>query len=405
MPLYSHSRLGTYENCPFQYKLRYVDRLKPILGNSIESFMGSMVHDSLEWLYKLAQDSNIVSKESLVNKYDELWSENWKDDIRVVKKDLTADNFKETGKTCLVMYYDRYHPFDQAITIGLEERMMIQLPEDKKMQGYIDRLDKIADGHLSVHDYKTSNRVPPQAKADQDRQLGLYALAVHQKYPEIKKIDLVWHYVRFDEEVRSSRTEQQLDIMVENTVNLIKDVETATELKNFPTKTSILCNWCEFKAQCPEYSHQYASQNDIPILDTTTMTAAQAAETVDKLVELKEKKKTLSADMDAMIETLESKLITYSKESGHSSVFGRDYKASFKESEAFKAPGQKDLRRYALESTLEEMGLIESFQQKSISWSLLKSKLKSDDLTSEQKEKILENMDVDKVTRFTLKKL
>ena len=405
MPLYSHSRLGTYENCPFQYKLRYVDRLKPILGNSIESFMGSMVHDSLEWLYKLAQDSNIVSKEALINKYDELWSENWKDDIRVVKKELTADNFKETGKTCLEMYYDRYHPFDQAITIGLEERMMIQLPEDKKMQGYIDRLDKIADGHLSVHDYKTSNRVPPQAKADQDRQLGLYALAVHQKYPEIKKIDLVWHYVRFDEEVRSSRTEQQLDIMVENTVNLIKDVETATELKNFPTKTSILCNWCEFKAQCPEYSHQYASQNDIPILDTTTMTAAQAAETVDKLVELKEKKKTLSADMDAMIETLESKLITYSKESGHRSVFGRDYKASFKESEAFKAPGQKDLRRYALESTLEEMGLMESFQQKSISWSLLKSKLKSDDLTSEQKEKILENMDVDKVTRFTLKKL
>ena len=176
----------------------------------------------------------------------------------LTKKELTADNFKETGKTCLEMYYDRYHPFDQAITIGLEERMMIQLPEDKKMQGYIDRLDKIADGHFSVHDYKTSNRVPPQAKADQDRQLGLYASAVHQKYPEIKKIDLVWHYVRFDEEVRSSRTEQQLDIMVENTVNLIKDVETATELKNFPTKTSILCNWCEFKAQCPEYSHQYA---------------------------------------------------------------------------------------------------------------------------------------------------
>ena len=60
MPLYSHSRLGTYENCPFQYKLRYVDRVKPILGNTIESFMGSMVHDALEWLYKLAQDSNIL---------------------------------------------------------------------------------------------------------------------------------------------------------------------------------------------------------------------------------------------------------------------------------------------------------------------------------------------------------
>ena len=137
MPLYSHSRLGTYENCPFQYKLRYVDKVKPILGNTIESFMGRMVHDALEWLYKLARDSNIVSKKALVNKYDELWIEKWKDDIRVVKKELTADNFKETGKNCLEMYYERYHPFDQAITIGLEERMIIELPEDKKMQGYI----------------------------------------------------------------------------------------------------------------------------------------------------------------------------------------------------------------------------------------------------------------------------
>ena len=403
MPLYSHSRLGTYENCPFQYKLRYVDKVKPILGNTIESFMGSMVHDALEWLYKLARDSNIVSKEALINKYDELWIEKWKDDIRIVKKELTADNFKETGKNCLEMYYDRYHPFDQAITIGLEERMIIKLPEDKKMQGYIDRLDKIADGHFSVHDYKTSSRVPPQAKADQDRQLGLYALAVHQKYPDIKKIDLVWHYVRFDEEVRSSRTEQQLDIMVENTVNLIKDVETATDLKNFPTKTSILCNWCEFKAQCPEYSHQYASQTEVPKLDTTTMTAAQAAETVDKLVELREKKKILSEDMDAMVATLESKLMTYSKESGHNSVFGKDYKASFNSYESFRMPGKKDLRRYELESKLKDMDLWSNLQE--MSPYKLKSMLKSDEITPEQKKQLSECMDNDNNTRLSLKKL
>ena len=403
MPLYSHSRLGTYENCPFQYKLRYVDKVKPILGNTIESFMGSMVHDALEWLYKLARDSNIVSKEALINKYDELWIEKWKDDIRIVKKELTADNFKETGKNCLEMYYDRYHPFDQAITIGLEERMIIKLPEDKKMQGYLDRLDKIADGHFSVHDYKTSSRVPPQAKADQDRQLGLYALAVHQKYPDIKKIDLVWHYVRFDEEVRSSRTEQQLDIMVENTVNLIKDVETATDLKNFPTKTSILCNWCEFKAQCPEYSHQYASQTEVPKLDTTTMTAAQAAETVDKLVELREKKKILSEDMDAMVATLESKLMTYSKESGHNSVFGKDYKASFNSYESFRMPGKKDLRRYELESKLKDMDLWSNLQE--MSPYKLKSMLKSDEITPEQKKQLSEYMDNDNNTRLSLKKL
>ena len=66
---------------------------------------------------------------------------------------------------------------------------------------------------------------------------------------------------------------------------------------------------------------------------------------------------------------------------------------------------QKDLRRYNLESVLEEMDLLDSFQQTSLSWSRLKSKLKSNDLTPEQKAKILENMDVEKATTFTLKKL
>ncbi|MEC8874987.1 MAG: PD-(D/E)XK nuclease family protein [Candidatus Thermoplasmatota archaeon] len=403
MPLYSHSRLGTYENCPFQYKLRYVDRVKPALGNSIESFMGRMVHDALEWLYKLARDSNVVSKESLLNKYDQLWIDNWQDDIRVIKKDLTAENFKQTGGNCLEMYYDRYHPFDQAITIGLEERMMIDLPDDKKMQGYIDRLDKLGDGHLAVHDYKTSNRVPPQATADQDRQLGLYALAVQQRYPEVEKIDLVWHYVRFDEEVRSTRTQAQLDKMIDSTVSLIKDVEVATDRKDFPTKTSMLCNWCEFKSQCPEFSHQFASKKAVPTLDTTDMSATQAAETVDKLVELKAKKKDMEADMEAMVATLEAKLLAYSKESGHKTVFGKDYKASFRESEGMKIPDKKDLRRYELESSLKEMGLWDDLQEMSVY--RLKTKLKSGDWTSEQRATIRKYMDTDSTMNISLKKL
>ena len=403
MPLYSHSRLGTYENCPFQYKLRYVNKIKPILGNSIESFMVSMVHDSLEWLYKLAQDSNIITKATLLEKYEKLWNENWDETIRVIKKDLTADNFKETGQTCLEMYYDRYHPFDQAITIGLEERMMIELPENKKMQGYIDRLDKIGDGHFAVHDYKTSNRVPPQNKADIDRQLGLYALAVHQRYPEVKKIDLIWHYVRFDEEVRSTRDEKQLDSMISSTVSLINVIEAATERKEFPTKTSILCNWCEYKAQCPEYSHQYASQKEMPTLSTTTISAVQAAETVDKLIELKEKKKNLSLDMDAMVETLESKLLNYSKESGHTTVFGKDYKASFSTTESVKIPGKKDLKRYELESSLKELELWDDLQE--MSPYKLKSMLKSERWSEEQKKTISSYLDKTENPRISLKKL
>ena len=203
--------------------------------------------------------------------------------------------------------------------------------------------------------------------------------------------------------VRSSRTQAQLDKMVASTVSLINNVEAATERKDFPTKTSMLCDWCEYKSQCPEFSHQFASKSDIPTLDTSTMTASQAAETVDKLVELKDKKKSMSADMDAMIATLEAKLIVYSKESGHKAVFGKDYKVNFKDSEGIKIPDKKDLRRYELESTLKEMNLWGDLQE--MSAYRLKSKLKSGDWSSEQKAAILKYMDTDSSTRVGLKKL
>ena len=118
---------------------------------------------------------------------------------------------------------------------------------------------------------------------------------------------------------------------------------------------------------------------------------------------MKAKKKEMNADMDAMIATLESKLITYSKESGHKAVFGKDYKASFKKSEGMKIPDKKDLRRYELESSLKDMGVWEDLQE--MSAFRLKSKLKSDDFTPDQKATILNYMDTDSSVSVSMKKL
>ena len=53
MRAYSHSKLATYENCPQQYKLKYIDRIElPEAGEGIEAFLGSRVHETLEKLHK-----------------------------------------------------------------------------------------------------------------------------------------------------------------------------------------------------------------------------------------------------------------------------------------------------------------------------------------------------------------
>jgi len=40
MVVYSHSRVSCFENCPYQYKLKYVDRVKVDVVTTVEAFMG-----------------------------------------------------------------------------------------------------------------------------------------------------------------------------------------------------------------------------------------------------------------------------------------------------------------------------------------------------------------------------
>jgi len=150
-------------------------------------------------------------------------------------------------------------------------------------------------------------------------------------------------------------------------------------------------------------SHTNSGATSNPFVDTSEMTAVQASETVDKLVELKTKKKELISDMDAMLDTFENKLKNYSKESGYNSVSGTDYKVTFNEDSNFKVPEKKDLRRYELETTLKELNLWDEIQE--MSAYKLKSLLKSEELSTEQKLSILEYMDEELKVKLSLKKL
>jgi len=50
MTLYSHSRLTTFETCPYQYKLKYIDKLD--MGvETVERFLGSRVYETVEREY------------------------------------------------------------------------------------------------------------------------------------------------------------------------------------------------------------------------------------------------------------------------------------------------------------------------------------------------------------------
>ena len=360
---YSHSRLSCYEKCPFQYKLKYVDRVQPPLGTSIEAFVGSMVHDALEWLYRLVRDGRVATREELAGKYQELWDAEWKDDIRVIKHELAVEHYRSNGQQWVEQYWDRYQPFDQGITIDLECKVYIDLPGGGKVMGYIDRLEKAGNNHFVIHDYKTSGRLPTPHETENDRQLALYMLGIQQRYPDLKKIDLVWHFVRFDEDVWSQRTDEQLQEMAGQTTRLIETIEAAVTSGNLPTKTSTLCDWCEFRPVCPEFAHLYRLENQQATLAFSALTATEASALVDELASLREEKRLVTGEMDERADEIQEKLTAYSTETGNTSIYGAEHYATVSTTTSVDVPKVGSKPRAELESALKSLGLWDQVDQ------------------------------------------
>ncbi len=116
MPIYSHSQLSTYEQCPLKYKLNYRDKIKRDI-EGVEAFLGSRVHDTLKKCYDDARLTKANSLNDLFSYYDNIWQKNWHDSIVITKKDLTQEHYQALGKRMIETYYQRYTPFDSDMTI------------------------------------------------------------------------------------------------------------------------------------------------------------------------------------------------------------------------------------------------------------------------------------------------
>ena len=247
MGLYSHSKLSSYEQCKLKYKLRYIDKIKPDVEKSIEAHLGTIVHDSLEWLYGEVLRGRIRTIEELIKYYSVKWEADYAPGTVIVKEGMTDKDYFNKGVGFLVDYYLKHTPFNDG-TIELEKRIFIDLGEHK-LQGYIDRLTKNpVTGEYAVHDYKTANSLPDKYNVEKDRQLGIYSLAIKEAFGFDKDVLLIWHYLAFNQKITSNRTNSQLEELKKEILQLIGRIEAED---NFTANKSVLCGWCEYKTMCP----------------------------------------------------------------------------------------------------------------------------------------------------------
>ncbi|MCK4809096.1 MAG: PD-(D/E)XK nuclease family protein [Candidatus Aenigmarchaeota archaeon] len=352
MTLYSHSRLSTFEQCPLKFRFRYIDKISVDTAQSIEAFLGSRVHETLEKLYIDLKFQKTNTLPDLIKYFSDQWKKNWNQTIKIVKKDYTEENYRKMGEKFITDYYNRYMPFNDTRILGIENRVVIDLNGDGKfkLQGYIDRLAMKGEDTVEIHDYKTNSNLPLQDYLDRDRQLALYAIAVQEAYPFAKKIRLVWHFLAFDKEMVSSRTEKQLDSLKKETVTLIKTIESTD---TFEPNESALCGWCEFTQFCPRKKHEIMAE----ALPAGKYKDESGVKLVNKYVELKDTEKLIHQEL----EDLKQALFNYGKKNSVDNITGSDMVARLRKYINIRLPGRNDEDQKKVIDILKKTGAWDNF--------------------------------------------
>ena len=302
MACHSYSALSAFEQCPKKYEYRYI--LKPVVEQTttVEAFLGSRVHEALERLYRDVSMGRSPSADDVVAWYASTWEAQWSDEVAIARAEYTKDDYRGSGERMLRTYHARYAPFDEGVTVGLELRVNADVDDEGRfgLVGYIDRLVRVSDGVYEIHDYKTGRSLPTQRAVDEDLQLALYELAVRRSYSDIREVTLVWHYLALDAELRSTRTPEQLEAMRADVIGRLGAIERCTE---YPTKTSELCGWCEYRPLCSAWAHERDLRTPAAEDD-----ARSGVELVDRLVELD----TSISALESEREDLRARLIAWS---------------------------------------------------------------------------------------------
>ena len=388
MSTHSYSALAAMDQCPKRYCFRYVDKVDVGRTTTIEAFMGSRVHEALEALYRDVSRGRVPTEDDVASVYLAAWDGEWTDEV-VVREGATVDEYRRLGEGMVRRFVQRKTPFDDGTTIGLEMRLIAPLDEtgDFVLFGYADRVVRLGEGRWEIHDYKTGSSLPTQTQSDQDRQLALYQIAIEQMYPEARDVDLVWHYLAFDMEVRSRRTPEQIVELRAETVERMSAAETCTE---FPTRTGPLCGWCEYRSVCPAFAHERALAQP-----ETRQGAQDGVGLVDRYAALDAEIKRLEREKAEVGE----QLVAYADDNGYDAVIGTTSQVKvWRKPNACALPAWDDPRRDDIEAILREAGLWDRFA--SLASVTLSKALEEGSLPPEVAERIMQHVTLEPRVRL-----
>ncbi|MHB8651803.1 MAG: RecB family exonuclease [Minisyncoccota bacterium] len=264
----SYSALETYKICPQKYKFQIIDRIKT--PKRMEAVFGTLIHSALNYMFE--RNPLYPTLDEVINYYTNQFKETAE---RVVwtspdRKEAEEKMYFEEGIKLLKNFYKKNQPWTFNV-LELEGRFSLELTDDLSgkvhtLSGIIDRIDKDAESEIyEIIDYKTGKKMPAQKDLENNLQLGLYHLAIINRWPHLKpdQVKVSLYFLRHNDKVSATPTDETVDRLKKTVLATIREIETATQTGVFPPLPSGLCNFCGYRKICPMWSHEY-KRKEVP---------------------------------------------------------------------------------------------------------------------------------------------
>ena len=302
----SYTQISRYQSCPLCYKLQYIDGLKE-KDKGYFSF-GTTMHACAERLFKVRVPPP-PSLEELLRFYDQNWlSEGY-------ESAEEEANYKAYGREILSKFWE-IHSSDFRLPFAVERNFHIDI-EGVKLTGYIDRIDKLANGRLSIVDYKTNQEPFTTNDLETNLQLTLYQLAAEQTWHlPVERLTL-YHFRSNTPFSCGPRDKAQLD----QARHLVLEVAKNIAEGRFPAIENQYCP-CDFAEHCPYYRQKIVSEPK----ETDIRQGMAVAEAVEQYVSLQSQIKKLQLKLDE----IRQMITDFCQAEGLNRVYGEEHAITFR---------------------------------------------------------------------------
>lgn len=301
----SYTQISLYQSCPLCYKLRYIDGLKP--KDKWYFSFGSTLHLCAQYFFK-ARVPPPPSLEELLQFYGKNWIS---DGYESAEEEA---NYKTYGGEILAKFWE-IHSADFMIPVAVERMFYIDI-EGVKLRGFLDRVDKLESGGLSIVDYKSNQGLFTQDDLKKNLQLTLYQLAAEQTW-HLPVERLTLYHLRSNTPCSCAARDE---VQLEEARQLVLKVAKSITEERFPAIENQYCP-CDFAEHCPYYR-----QEIMPLEKTDILQGRAMDEVVEQYASLQGQIKELALQL----EEIKQMIISFCQAEGLNRVYGREHAITYK---------------------------------------------------------------------------